>query len=552
MSAGRNGAQLLVQTLEAQGVEYVFGIPGAKIDPVFNALVDSKIKTVVCRHEQNAAFIAGGLGRLTGKAGVVLVTSGPGCSNLVTGLATANTEGDPIVAMGGAVPVAERLKQTHQSMDTVAMMRPVTKYAVEIDSPEAISEAVAASFRAAESGRPGASFLSLPKDVMKAQATGAILTPALCPALGPADAGAIAETARLIEAAERPVVLLGMLASQPAATTAIRALLVQKKLAIASTYQAAGIVPREHIDCFAGRVGLFHNQPADRLLDAADLVLTIGFDPVEYDPALWNAGKQRKLIHLDSVPADPDRNYRPDVELLGSISASLWALAPLLKERARPTQASLLAEIARERAQVAADATKHTGMPVHPLRLVQVLQQYLDQDTILCSDMGSFHIWMARHLLAHRPRQILISNGQQTLGVALPWAIAACLAEPSRKVISVSGDGGFLFSAVELETAVRLNCNFVHIVWIDGSYDMVRFQEMAAYGRESGVRFGPVDIVKFAESMGARGFQVSSTDEFGPVLAKAMAMDGPVLVGVPVDYRDNQALMAAMHPDVIH
>lgn len=547
-----NGAELLVRNLEAQGIEYVFGIPGAKIDPVFNALLDSKIKTVVCRHEQNAAFIAGGLGRLTGKAGVVLVTSGPGCSNLVTGLATANTEGDPIVAMGGSVPMAERLKQTHQSMDTVAMMRPVTKYAAEVDSPEAISEAVAAAFRAAESGRPGATFLSLPKDVMKAEAAGAVLTPARCPALGPADAAAVAEAARLIEAAERPVVLLGMLASQPQAANAIRAMLVQKKLAIASTFQAAGIVPREHLDCFGGRIGLFHNQPADRLLDAADLVLTIGFDPVEYDPALWNAGKTRKLIHLDCVPADPDRNYRPDIELMGDISATLWALAPLLKSRTRPAQADLLAECAAERARLAADAMKHTGMPVHPLRLVQVLQDYADQDTTICSDMGSFHIWMARHLLAHRPRQIMISNGQQTLGVALPWAIAACLAEPQRKVLSVSGDGGFLFSAVELETAVRLKCNFVHLVWIDGSYDMVRFQEMAAYGRESGVRFGPVDVVKFAESMGARGLQITSPDEVAPVLRKAMAMDGPVLVGVPVDYRDNQGLMAAMHADVIH
>jgi len=187
----RDGARLLVANLEAQGVDYVFGIPGAKIDPVFDALVDSKIKTVVCRHEQNATFIAGGLGRITGKAGVVLVTSGPGCSNLVTGLATANTEGDPIVAMGGAVPVGERLKQTHQSMDTVAMMRPVTKYTAEIDAPEAISEALASAFRAAEGGRPGAAFLSLPKDVMKAPAPGLVLAPARPPLCGPANAEAI-------------------------------------------------------------------------------------------------------------------------------------------------------------------------------------------------------------------------------------------------------------------------------------------------------------------------------------------------------------------------
>ena len=551
MSGERNGARLLVQNLEAQGVEYVFGIPGAKIDPVFNALVDSKIKTVVCRHEQNAAFIAGGLGRITGKAGVVLVTSGPGCSNLVTGLATANTEGDPIVALGGAVPVAERLKQTHQSMDTVALFRPVTKYSAEIDSVEVISEAMAASFRAAESGRPGAAFLSLPKDVMKAAASGDVLTPARSPAQGAADATAIAAAAKLVDAAERPVVLLGMLASQPTAAAAVRAVLKRTKLAVASTYQAAGVVPREHLDCFSGRVGLFHNQPADRLLDDADLVLTIGFDPVEYDPALWNRGRVRKLIHLDCVPADPDRDYRPDIELMGDIAATLAALGALLKGRSRVAQTAFLTEIAADRAQLAADSAKRPGMPVHPLRLVHALQGILDEDTTLCSDMGAFHIWMARHLIVHRPRQIMISNGQQTLGVALPWAIAACLADPARKVLSVSGDGGFLFSAVELETAVRLKCNFVHLVWIDGSYDMVRFQEVAAYGRESGVRFGPVDVVKFAESMGAKGLQIGSPDEIGTVLKKAMAMNGPVVVGVPVDYRDNQGLMAALHADVI-
>ena len=552
MSGERNGAHLLVRNLEAQGVEYIFGIPGAKVDPVFDALLDSKIKTVVCRHEQNAAFIAGGLGRLTGKAGVVLVTSGPGCSNLVTGLATANTEGDPIVALGGAVPVGERLKQTHQSMDTVALFRPVTKYSAEIDSVDAISEAVAASFRTAEAGRPGAAFLSLPKDVMKAAASGDVLTPAHCPVQGAADPDAIAASARLIDAAERPVVLLGMLASQPAAAAAVRAVLGRTKLAVASTYQAAGVVPREHLDCFSGRVGLFHNQPADRLLDAADLVLTIGFDPVEYDPALWNRGKVRKLIHLDCVPADLDRDYRPDIELMGDIAATLAALGTLLKSRPRVAQTAFLDEIGRDRAQLAVESAKRIGTPVHPLRLVHALQGFLDEDTTLCSDMGSFHIWMARHLIVHRPRQILIGNGQQTLGVALPWAIAACLADPARKVLSVSGDGGFLFSAVELETAVRLKCNFVHLVWIDGSYDMVRFQEVAAHGRESGVRFGPVDVVKFAESMGAKGLQISSADEIEPMLKKAMAMDGPVIVGVPVDYRDNAGLMTALHADVIH
>jgi acetolactate synthase-1/2/3 large subunit len=258
------------------------------------------------------------------------------------------------------------------------------------------------------------------------------------------------------------------------------------------------------------------------------------------------------LIHIDCVPSDIDADYRPDIELLGDTAATVLALSSALPARTVPLQAALLAEIAAERTQLMTDAGRRGSMPVHPLRLAHELQLLLDEDATLCSDMGSFHIWMARHLLAHRPRQILISNGQQTLGVALPWAIAACLADPRNKVISISGDGGFLFSAAELETAVRLKCNLVHIVCIDGAYDMVRMQQIATYGRDAAVAFGPVDVVKFAESMGARGFNVTTADEIGSVLRRAMAIDGPVVVGVAVDYRDNPGLMAAMHPDVLH
>src|SRR5829696_9019668 len=230
-------------------------------------------------------------------------------------------------------------------MDAVAMLRPVTKYAAEIDAVDASSEIMASAFRAAESGRPGAAFVGLPKDIMKAAAPGAVLAPFKAPLLGAAASGALAEAARLIDAAERPMVLLGMLASQPAATAAVRALLAKARFAVAGTYQAAGVVPRERLDCFGGRVGLFHNQPADRLLDAADLVITVGFDPVEYDPALWNRGRVRKLIHIDCVAADIDRDYRPDIELLGDASATLQALSMLLKDRPRAGQAELLAEI---------------------------------------------------------------------------------------------------------------------------------------------------------------------------------------------------------------
>src|SRR6478672_5444640 len=237
----QTGAELLVKNLEAQGVKYVFGIPGAKIDKVFDTLLDSNIKTVVCRHEQNAAFIAGGIGRMTGKAGVALVTSGPGCSNLVTGLATANSEGDPVVAIGGAVTLSNRLMQIHQSMDTVSLFRPITKFSAEIDSADSVSEVVANAFRAAESGRPGAAFISAPQDIMTGEADGDVLTLVAPETLGPADADAIAAAAALINAAEQPVLLLGLLASQPRAAEAVRVLLAKTKLPVVCTYQGAGV-----------------------------------------------------------------------------------------------------------------------------------------------------------------------------------------------------------------------------------------------------------------------------------------------------------------------
>jgi len=548
----QTGAALLVKSLEAQGVEYVFGIPGAKIDKVFDTLLDSKIKTVVCRHEQNAAFIAGGIGRMTGKAGVTLVTSGPGCSNLVTGLATATSEGDPVVAIGEAVSISNRLKQVHQSMDSVNLFRPVTKFSAEIDSPEAVSEVVANAFRTAESGRPGAAFISAPQDIMSGAADGDVLTPVAPARLGPADAEAIAAAAALLNGAKQPLLLLGLLASQPRAAEAVRDLLAKTKLPVVCTYQGAGVVSRELFDCFGGRVGLFHNQPADRLLDAADVVVTIGYNPVEYEPGLWNRGRTRHLVHIDAVAADIDRNYRPQVELTGDVAATLRALTAQVERNPHSADKELLDEIARDRAQFAEQAAGMNGVPIHPMRLVHELQRALRDDMTLCLDMGAFHIWLARHLYSFRARQVLITNGQQTLGVGLPWAIAACLVRPGEKVISISEDGGFLYSAGELETAVRLKCNLVHLVWIDGAYDMVRFQEVVKYGRASGVEFGPVDIVAFAESFGARGLVISSSDEIATTLTRALVLEGPVVVGIPVDYRDNHRLMEIVHPTVLN
>jgi acetolactate synthase-1/2/3 large subunit len=466
----KNGAEVVVRTLEAHGVNYVFGIPGAKIDGVFNTLVDSKIKTVVCRHEQNAAFIAGGIGRMTGKAGVAIATSGPGISNLVTGLATANSEGDPIVALGGAVATDESLKQIHQTMDSVSICKPITKFSAAVGAAHMVSEVVSNAFRAAEGGRPGAAFVSLPKDIMAAEAQGRLLTPPCFSGPGPADSAAITEAARLINRAENPVLLLGLQASKPANAEAIRTFITRGNLAVVGTFQAAGAVSAQLLDNFGGRVGQLANQPADRLLDSADVVITVGYDPVEYDPSIWNKRSDRKLIHADVLPADLDTFYCPTVELIGDIAQSLAALTPLIKRSNKSALSrTILDSIAAGRVEFNQDAAKRNGTPIHPLRIVFELQKMLGPDVTLCLDMGSFHLWIAHHLYSFRARQILISNGQQTLGIAMPWAIAATLVRPGEKVLSISGDGGFLFSAMELETAVRLKSNLVHMIWVDGT-----------------------------------------------------------------------------------
>lgn len=540
------GADLVVAQLEAQGVKHVFGIPGAKIDRVFDSLVDSPIKTIPVRHEANAAFMAGAVGRLTGKAGVALVTSGPGCSNLITGVATATSEGDPLVALGGAVKRADHVKQVHQTMDTVAMFRPVTKYSAEVTSPSALAEVLANGFRAAEFGRPGAAFISLPMDIVNEPASGKLLT-SQPPVLGSAPHDAILQVAQLLKQAKNPVLLLGLMASQPRNAEAIRRLLHKSDLPVTSTYQAAGVIDQASFHRFAGRVGLFNNQAGDRLLRNADLVITIGYSPVEYEPAQWSNGTA-ELVHIDVMPAETDSDYLPDVELVGDIADTLDLLTEQIPQRIdlSASAVEILEDRRQQRELLAQKGRSLNQFAIHPLRLVRAMQDIVNCDVTLCVDMGSFHIWIARYLYSFRARQVLISNGQQTMGVALPWAIGAALVDPGRKVVSVSGDGGFMQSSMELETAVRLGVNLLHIIWVDEAYNMVAIQEEKKYQRTSGIQFGPIDFKTYADAFGAKGFAVTSAETLESTLRAAMDVQGPAVVAVPVDYSDNALLMGQL------
>lgn len=554
----RYGADAIIDSLVNHDVKYVFGVPGAKIDRVFERLEhptnEKAPQLIITRHEQNAAFMAQGIGRITGKPGVVLTTSGPGVSNLATGLVTATAEGDPVLAISGQVQRTDLLRLTHQSMDNVALLAPVTKYAAEVQEPENISEVIANAYQEAEAAKQGASFVSVPQDVTDSEVKTAPIAPMPAPVLGPASPVESTLLAQRIKTAKLPVLLLGMRASDPETTKSIRNLVEETHLPVVETFQGAGIIPRELEDDFFGRVGLFRNQPGDQLLKHADLVITVGYDPIEYEPRNWNNEGDANIIVIDSMRAEVDKNFQPERELVGDISQTLDFLLPYMKGFKLPESSREYLDGLQEKLKLRDEppAVTENQVTSHPLSIIQALQDRVTDDMTVSVDVGSFYIWMARHFRSYNPRHLLFSNGMQTLGVALPWAISAALVRPNTQIVSISGDGGFLFSSQDLETAVRLGLNIVHIIWNDGHYDMVKFQEELKYGKSAGVNFGSVDFVKYAESFGATGLRVEKAQDLEKVLDQAFATEGPVVVDIPVDYSDNKELGKQILEDQLH
>ncbi|MCF8466480.1 MAG: acetolactate synthase AlsS [Sneathiella sp.] len=547
----QSGAQLLVKCMEALEVKYIFGIPGAKIDAVFDALVDSPIQLILCRHEQNACFMAAAHGRLTGEPGVVLVTSGPGVGNMLTGLLTATTEGDPVVAIGGNVSRRMLHKASHQAAQNVKLMEGATKSSQEVYTADEIPEAIVNAFRIAKAPRRGACFLSLPVDVSHEQTSSEIIKVGEIDYSGLAAKAILARAADIITKAKAPVLLLGEEASQPATAKAIHDLLTAHKLPVVSTFQAAGVVCKEYLDLFFGRVGLFNNQPGDKILRQADVVISIGYDPVEYDPEIWNNGDRKHIIHVDHIMSDVHLAYQTDVEVLGGVAENIRALIPLLSglppmDQHKPVRTEYQDYLYNPKSLVDCKGK------IHPLRFIHQLHEYLDENTIVACDIGTHGMWMSRYFLSHVPHQLLISNGQQTLGVALPWAMAAKLTHPEKTVLATVGDGGFLFSATELETAVRENLHFILFVWDSGGYDMVMEQQLMKYKRRSGVDLGYYDVVKFAEAFGAKGYRLDDSTKFDVIMKQALADEGPVLIHMPVDYSDNLELFLATDPNAGH
>lgn len=546
-----HGADIVIDSLRKHGVNLVFGIPGAKIDRLFEGLdgqdSEDAPKLIVTRHEQNAAFMAQAYGRLTGKTGVAITTSGPGVGNLATGIMTANAEGDPMLAIGGQVQRKDLHRATHQSTPSTEIMAPITQYSAEIQDPNNISEIMANAFEASQDARKGAAFVSLPQDVDDAEVTEKPLPIYETPKMGPADPNDLQKLVELIKNSKMPVILVGQRGADEEITTALRKLLSDYSLPVVETYQAAGVVSRDlEQQSYFGRIGLFRNQVGDQLLQQSDLVIAVGYDPIEYEPRNWNKEGNLRIVNLDTLPAQIDNHYTPIMQLVGNITTSLTELDKLLKGYEYPLAAT--EQLAKYKQEL--DQDKKIQVPAsndasHPLAVVHAIQENVTDDMHVALDVGSHYIWMARHFRCYQPRHLLISNGMQTLGVGLPWAMVAAMLYPEHKSVAVCGDGGFLFSGAELATAVQHHLNVVTIVWNDGGhYDMVKFQEEMKYSQAAGVKFGNVDIVKYAESFGATGLRVNKPADLTKVISQAFNIDGPVVVDVPVDYSNNKELAA--------
>ncbi|EML6702405.1 acetolactate synthase AlsS [Staphylococcus aureus] len=546
-------ADMVIDTLKNNGIEYVFGIPGAKIDYLFNALIDDGPELIVTRHEQNAAMMAQGIGRLTGKPGVVLVTSGPGVSNLTTGLLTATSEGDPVLALGGQVKRNDLLRLTHQSIDNAALLKYSSKYSEEVQDPESLSEVMTNAIRIATSGKNGASFISIPQDVISSPVESKAISLCQKPSLGVPSEQDINDVIEAIKNASFPVLLAGMRSSSAEETNAIRKLVERTNLPVVETFQGAGVISRELENHFFGRVGLFRNQVGDELLRKSDLVVTIGYDPIEYEASNWNKELDTQIINIDEVQAEITNYMQPKKELIGNIAKTIEMISvkvdePFINQQHLDELEQLRTHIDEE---TGIKATHEEGI-LHPVEIIESMQKVLTDDTTVTVDVGSHYIWMARNFRSYNPRHLLFSNGMQTLGVALPWAISAALVRPNTQVVSVAGDGGFLFSSQDLETAVRKNLNIIQLIWNDGKYNMVEFQEEMKYKRSSGVDFGPVDFVKYAESFGAKGLRVTNQEELEAAIKEGYETDGPVLIDIPVNYKDNIKLSTNMLPDVFN
>ncbi|TCL73832.1 acetolactate synthase large subunit [Rhizobium sp. BK251] len=531
------GSDLLVAALENEGVDRVFGIPGEENLDVVESIRKSSIQLVLTRHEQAAAFMAATYGRLTGKPGVCLTTLGPGALNLSTGAAYALLGAMPMVMITGQKGVLSSRQARFQVVDVVASMKPLTKLARQIVSPQMIPTMVREAFRIAQEERPGPVHLELPEDIAAEECDEMALIAPHQLELPIASDAAIDRAAALIIAAKRPLLMFGAAASRPRSTSDIAQFVIRTRIPFFTTQMGKGTVPGG-TELYMGTAALSERDYVHEAIEQADLIITIGHDTIEKPPFIMGKGGPR-VVHVGYQPATVEQVYFPQAEVIGDIGPSLKALADRLEGKL-PNAQTLLHLRERILERIAARATEDRFTPQ---RLVHDIREVVPSDGILALDNGMYKIWFARNYRTRMANTLLLDNALATMGAGLPSAMAASMLYPERRVMAICGDGGFMMNSQELETAVRLKLNLVILVIEDNAYGMIRWKQAVDDFPDFGMTFGNPNFVTYAESYGARGTRVDDIGQFKQALEDAFSGGGVHLVNVPVDYSENERVL---------
>jgi acetolactate synthase I/II/III large subunit len=544
--AERKASDVFVECLEAEGVRYVFGIPGEETLDLSESLADSSIQFVPVRHEQGGGYMADAYGRLTGRAGVCLGTLGPGATNLVTAVADAFLDRAPLVALTGQSDLERMHKESHQYLDLIGILRPIVKWNARVTSPEIVPEVVRKAFKVAESEKPGGTHLELPEDVM-ARPLDASPLPRRAPVQPEPGTKELEHAAEIIAEAQRPIALVGSGAIRAGAARALREFVHATGIPVAETFMAKGLLDYEDPRAL-GTVGLQARDYSMAGFDDADVVISIGYDLVEHAPEHWNPNADKAIVVIDSVAAEIDEFFLPEVELIGDIAHVLVRLAACCS---RPSEGGGSTRLHDVVMRALHDARDDEHFPMRPPRVLWDIRHALGPEDMLVSDVGLHKLWIGRMFPAHEPGTVLIANGLAGMGFALPTAIAAKLVHPQRKVVTVSGDGGFLMNCQELETAVRLKTAVVNIVWENREFGSIAWKQDKKFGRHFGVEFGNPDFVRLADSFGMPAWRCSSAWEFSRRLTDALELDVPSLIVVPIDYSIDVAMSEELGAETV-
>jgi acetolactate synthase-1/2/3 large subunit len=548
------GAELLIRCLEAEGVEFIFGLPGEETADLMISMLDSTIKFILTRHEQSAAFMADVYGRLTGKVGVCLATLGPGATNLTTGIASANMDRSRVLAITGQIDSNMLHKESHQNMDVITMFKPITKWNQSIRNGDNIPEIVRRAFKIANEEKAGATHIELPQDVAKQQSN-------IMPIQRQGDVPrsypnkfVIDKAVKLILDSRKRLILVGNGCVRGNASIPIRKFVEKTGICSVNTFMAKGVIS-DKWDRHLRTIGIKNADHALIAMKDADLVIAIGYDLVEYNPKFWNGDFSKKIIHIDFTPAEVDTYYCPSVEIAADIELTINAILTQLHGiKVVDTNSSncflemkMSKDYKRIKKEIIERAYRYkedSEYPIKPERLIADVRKLIDSHDILISDVGAHKLWIAKIYETFHPNTCLISNGFASMGFALPGAIAAQLAFPNRKIVVMCGDGGFLMNVQELETAVRLRLPLIVIIWCDREYGVISLKQIEEFGKKAFTEFNNPDFVKLAKSFGAIGYAARSVGEFSYFFKKGkMSKYVPVIISVDVDYSRNRILL---------